>query len=91
MEGRKIQDPMTRFCIDAMRANGGRWDAESAAWIFTAECRMANALAKLYRVTRATSATSAQLAVLLEMIEDGTAAQAWSYIVELSTALKWVA
>jgi hypothetical protein len=69
-----LDNANTRFCIDDMRANHGKWDGEVGMWTFTTPGDAANALAVLYRVTRA---TVTQRETLLEMIEDGTAQAAW--------------
>ena len=68
-----INDPSTRLCIDAMRANGGRW-TPGTGWVFGSANDAANALAGLYRATRP---TLDQRERLTEMISDGTAMASW--------------
>jgi hypothetical protein len=70
----KIADPATRFCSQALKNAGGRWEATSQAWVFRS---VDDALDGLYALYAATRASAAQRETLASLIEEGIAAQAW--------------
>jgi hypothetical protein len=71
-----IKDERTKFCREAIKANGGTWNPLTGAWMFTNLADHANAACDLYRATRPTVAMREALAT---MIADGTGVAAWGF------------
>ena len=73
-----IDDAGTSVCREGMKANSGAWNAELGVWAFPSLADLLNALAVLYEATRA---TASQRKMLLDLIADGTAEQAWAFTI----------